>query len=184
MSETTTTTARGGPRARFTVNDADNTIIRRFVGEADTVYHVSALQDVWDDLATECAIHYLQRGVSFDEIAKGDPIPSRIEGEKRARAVKAPSDTREPTIWMKAIAKVRAADQMKLHADLTENEAHKQALSWAGFLSSAEKNALKKTAAVIYAHAELTGTLSSLDDVLASVATNAEAGETLEEAAD
>lgn len=174
MSETVATTTNGaapssrsgprGPIARFTVDDVKDIIIRRMEGEDEASFNVGDLKDVWDDLAVECAIRYLQRGFSWEDITKGKPIPARAEGEKKARRPAAGKDLGD---WDQAIANCRAEDLMALHSDMTMSEAQRQGRSYVEFLTSKQRAELKKEPRVAYAHAKRTGRLLSLDDVLA-----------------
>lgn len=159
MSENTETESavdrRTGPRDRYTVDDTAGLIIRKS-GEITNNYPVNDLLSVRDSFTVELAIRYLRQGFTWEQICAGDLVPSRIAipevAPKPAKVAKV-SNGHNPSIH--AIAQVRGTDVSST-------------ATWFAGLTKEEKALVRAQPAVVYARAQITGKIKSLDEVLAA----------------
>lgn len=165
MSETTTITTRG-PVARYYVDEEKCEVIRRIGGQDEHITFADVPEDVWHRWGIEGYIHFRIAGHSHNDIVSRKAFPDR----------KLPAgQTKEPSLWVKAIAKVKAPELLRAAKVVSGEkldkariaELNEQALAWAKTLTSEQVKKLRQNKAVLIAHAELSGSTMALDAILA-----------------
>lgn len=164
MSESTTTKARG-PVARYYVDEEAGAVVRRLGGEDERQTFTAVRDDVWQRLAMEGYIHQRIAGHSHDDIVAGKTFLDRVLPAAK---------NKEPSLWVRAIANVKALDMLrsaKAGGDKPDKaqiaEMNDSALTWAKSLTTEQIKKLRSNRGVMVAHAELSGNTLPLEAMLA-----------------
>jgi hypothetical protein len=156
-----------GPVSRYYIDETGD-VIRRLGGEDERQGFADVSDAVWTRLAQEGYIHFRILGRSHDEIMAGSAFFDRAP----------PSRGKEPGIWIKAIANVKALNVLRAakvaggdKPDKAQIAAiNETALAWAKGLTADQVKELRADRNVMIAHAELSGSAASHDLLLAPLA--------------